>query len=104
MIEELNENIKKIIVFESDIRGVGEGLRGNFYAFPTLNKDMERYSMINLVSIKDAFYRSANAHPEYTFLLTKVGCDIAGYPEEDMCLLFQDAPENVVLPEDWRVR
>ena len=60
--------------------------------------------MINLVSIKDAFYRRANAHPEYTFLLTKVGCGIAGYPAEDMCLLFQDAPENVVLPEDWRVR
>jgi len=82
--------------------GVGEGLTGQSYAFPTLDKDFKQLSIPKLCSAKDAFYRCVTAHPELNFLFTKVGCGIAGYPEEDMCMLFQDAPENVVLPSDWR--
>lgn len=81
--------------------GVGEGLTGDCYAFPTLNEDMQQYSEGELVSIRAAFYRCCRAHPELTFLLTKVGCDIAGYGEDYMKNLFRDAPKNVVKPKGW---
>jgi hypothetical protein len=34
--------------------------------------------------------------------LTKVGCGLAGFDESYMRSLFVDAPENIILPEDWR--
>ncbi|CAB4131243.1 hypothetical protein UFOVP130_71 [uncultured Caudovirales phage] len=42
-------------------------------------------------------------HPGKRFLLTKVGCGIAGYPESTMRALFTNPPANLILPEDWRV-
>lgn len=81
--------------------GIGEGLTGDSYAFPTLDERMQRFEAEELESIKQAFFRCCRAHPELIFLLTKVGCGIAGYPEEQMKQLFSDTPENVVKPKDW---
>lgn len=81
--------------------GIGEGLCGQTYAFPTLNERMEQYDYGTLCSIREAFYRCAKAHTGMRFLLTKVGCGIAGYPEEMMRSLFTNVPENVIKPEGW---
>jgi hypothetical protein len=35
-------------------------------------------------------------------VLTKVGCGIAGFTEDEIRPLFKNAPANVILPEDWR--
>jgi hypothetical protein len=75
--------------------GVGEGLTGQCYAFPTLNANMQQYDHVEMASIRAAFYRCARAHPELTFLLTKVGCGIAGYSEEYIKDLFSNPPTNV---------
>lgn len=81
--------------------GIGEGLTGDCYAFPTLNENMQQYSEGELVSIRAAFYRCCRAHPDLTFLLTKVGCGLANYSEDYMKNLFRDAPSNVVKPKGW---
>lgn len=118
MIESLKKN--QVFVFGSNIKGVhsggaaydayslfraqvgvGEGLTGQCYALPMLNEWMDQYSDKELNSIKEAFYRCVNANPELEFLLTRVGCGIAGYPEEKMKELFKDAPSNVTKPEGW---
>lgn len=82
-------------------RGIGEGLTGQCYAFPTLHADMSKINRSELFSIRDAFYRCVNAHPKTTFLLTRVGCGIAGQDEEFMAILFRDAPANVRKPKGW---
>jgi len=118
MITELKEN--EVFVFGSNIKGehlggaaaqasrdfgaswnVGEGLSGRCYAFPTLDENMQRYGQGELQCIKHAFYRCVRAHPKLIFLLTKVGCGIAGYDEVLMRKLFADAPKNVIKPNDW---
>lgn len=81
--------------------GVGEGLTGQCYAFPTLNQELQRMAYENLVQSRDVFYRCAAAHPELTFLMTAVGTGIAGYSEEAMRSLFRNPPINVVVPEGW---
>ena len=81
--------------------GVGEGLTGKTYAFPTLDANMQKYSVKELESIRDAFYRCVKARPEMKFLLTKVGTGIAGIDEYVMIELFRDAPENVIKPKGW---
>ena len=51
----------------------------------------------------DEFVDFAKAHPELTFLVTKIGCGIAGFSFEEMAPLFAavvDQP-NVVLPKEF---
>jgi len=50
---------------------------------------------------RDRLYDICTTLPELSFLLTKVGCGLAGYPEELMQILFTDPPENLVLPLGW---
>lgn len=75
--------------------GVGEGLTGQCYAFPTLDADMQQYNHVEMVSIRAAFYRCVRAHPELMFFLTPVGTGIAGYAKEYIEGLFADLPPNV---------
>jgi hypothetical protein len=82
--------------------GVGEGLTGQSYAFPTLTANFGKVSHASLEASRDRLYASARQNPDKTFLLTKVGCGIAGFTEDEIRPLFKNAPENVILPEDWR--
>ncbi len=80
--------------------GIGEGLVGNTYALPTMD------DLSNPESIKphaDKFIEFAKAHPEYTFLVTKVGCGIAGFTIEEVAPYFKGALAlaNVVLPKEF---
>jgi hypothetical protein len=82
--------------------GVGEGLTGQSYAFPTLTADFERVSRKSLEASRDRLFATARAHPGKIFLLTKVGCGIAGFAEDEIRPLFENPPANVLPPEDWR--
>ena len=77
--------------------GVGEGLTGQTYALPTMEgKDALKKAV-------DHFIACAQAHPELTFLVTAVGCGIAGYTPAEVAPLFQEALalENVYLPKSF---
>ena len=82
--------------------GVGEGLAGQSYAFPTLTADFTKVSIQALEKSRNRLFETARTHPDKTFLLTKVGCGIAGFTEEEIRPLFAGGPSNVVLPPDWR--
>lgn len=75
--------------------GVGEGMSGQSYALPT----MEGRAAFEQAAARFVTY--AEQHPELTFVLTKVGCGIAGYTEGDVKQWFADAPSNVVKPPGW---
>ena len=49
------------------------------------------------------FIEYASVHNEYTFLVTRIGCGIAGFRTEEIAPLFKDAMdlENVILPKDF---
>ena len=75
--------------------GIGEGLTGRTYALPTME---------GIASLKHAvehFVACAKQHPELTFLVTAVGCGIAGYRPNEVAPLFTEATslENVFLPQ-----
>lgn len=80
---------------------IGEGLSGQTYAFPTLERDMHKRGVRALQNSRDRLYATARALPEKNFILTRVGCGIAGYPEADMIELFRDQPSNITKPEGW---
>lgn len=75
--------------------GVGEGLTGQCYAFPTLEKNMQKrlYApmLLSVMNLK----KCAESNPDKEFLLTKVGEGIAGYSHVYMNELFKGLPKNI---------
>ena len=77
------------------VMGVGEGLQGQSYGLPT----MEGRKEFRLAA--ERFVEFARANPQLEFWLTKVGCGIAGYREDEVRPMFEDTPENVIKPPGW---
>lgn len=79
------------------IMGQGEGLQGQSYAIPTME------GMENMQAAVDRFIAFAQEHPELTFLVTPIGCGIAGYTPEEVAPLFLKAATlpNLCLPDSF---
>ena len=75
--------------------GEGHGLHGQTFAIDTMS-GKNAFAADALT-----FLAFASQHPELTFLLTPVGCGIAGYAPEEVAPMFASAPENVVMPESF---
>ena len=77
------------------VMGQGVGLQGQSYAIPTMQGGVE-----TIRPYVDEFIRFADSHPEYTFLVTRIGCGIAGFRDEEIAPLFVRAINlpNVHLP------
>ncbi len=81
--------------------GVGEGLTGKCYAFPTLDENHQKRSDEDLKESVKKLWLTVVANHDKEFLLTKVGCGIAGYSENYMRDLFKGFPKNLIKPENW---
>lgn len=84
------------------VEGVAEGLQGQTYAFPTLDKRMWKLSQTSLKKSVSRLCACAKENPDKEFLLTKVGCGIARFTENEIAPLFKDAPRNIIQP-DWDI-
>ena len=80
------------------IWGQGVGLQGQSYAIPTMQGGVE-----TIQPYVDEFVKFASVHPEYKFLVTRIGCGIAGFSSFEIAPLFVEAIDldNVILPEDF---
>lgn len=78
--------------------GQGVGLQGQSYAIPTMQGGVE-----TIRPYVDEFIQFAKDHQELTFLVTRIGCGIAGFTDAQIAPLFANAHdvENIVLPEGW---
>jgi len=87
--------------------GQAFGLQGNTFAIPTVNA-----SISNKLSIKkikywvDKFIQFAKENPDKTYLVTQIGCGLAGWRPKDIAPLFKECIDlpNVHLPNVfWRI-
>jgi len=80
------------------IWGQGVGLQGQSYGIPTMQGGVE-----TIKPYVDEFIQFAKQHPEYKFLVTKIGCGIAGFTEEEIAPMFYQAIDckNVLLPKEF---
>ena len=78
--------------------GQGVGLQGQSYAIPTMQGGVE-----TIKPYVDEFIEFAKQHPEYKFLVTRIGCGIAGFTDEEIAPLFKEAQklENIWLPRSF---
>lgn len=83
--------------------GVAEGRTGQCYAIPTVKAHIA--GPLDLETIRagiERFLHHAATHPEDSFLVTRVGCVLAGHSDADIAPMFRDAPLNCSLPLVWR--
>ncbi len=80
------------------IMGQGVGLQGQSYGIPTMQGGVD-----TIRPYVDEFVAFAKEHPELTFLVTRIGCGIAGFTDDEIAPLFEAAHEveNIVLPPNW---
>ena len=78
--------------------GVGVGPTGRCYAIPTMQGGVE-----TIKPYVDEFLEYAKEHPDTRFLVTRIGCGIAGFDNMDIAPLFEEAVSipNIALPKTW---
>ncbi len=115
-IEKLEQN--EIFVFGSNLQGLhrggaakiamqwgaiwgeGVGLHGQTYAIPTMHGGVEA-----IKPYVDDFLTFAQSQPHLNFLITEIGCGIAGFTVNEIAPLFKKAITeklaNVYLPKSF---
>lgn len=80
------------------IMGQGVGIQGQSYAIPTMQGGVE-----TIKPYVDEFISLAREWDQTTFYVTRIGCGIAGFKDDEIAPLFVDALElyNVRLPKSF---
>jgi len=84
------------------VYGVGRGRTGHAYAIPT--KD-GRLNTLPLEAIKiyvDEFLEYARSNPDLKFKVTRIGCGLAGYRDDQIAPMFASEPSNCQLSIEWQ--
>jgi hypothetical protein len=109
-----------IFVFGSNLRGVhgagaaaeavrsfgakwgkGRGLQGKSYAIPTKNQRIESLSLEQIRFEVEDFVQFTHNNPHLRFFVTRVGCGLAGYKDEQIAPMFRSA-RNCSFAEEWK--
>lgn len=83
------------------VMGQGVGMQGQSYAIPTMQGGIE-----TIRPYVNDFIDYARRHPEKKFLVTQIGCGIAGFSPEEIAPLFRAATDidNICLPQSfWNI-
>lgn len=80
------------------IMGQGVGMQGQSYAIPTMQGGVD-----TIRPYVDDFLDLAGEWDQNIFLVTRIGCGIAGFTDEEIAPLFDRALDmyNVVLPKSF---
>lgn len=84
------------------IYGQPYGLQGSTFAIPTVNFSVtNKLPVEKIQSYVSKFIQFAKEHKEFKFLVTEIGCGIAGFTVQEIAPLFKDCIdiENIYLPE-----
>jgi hypothetical protein len=82
--------------------GVAEGMTGRAYAIPTVDHMIGRLPLDAVRANVRRFLDYAAAHPGTLFFVTRIGCGIAGFSDEDIAPMFAGATDNLSFAEGWR--
>lgn len=81
--------------------GYGVGHFGQTYAIPTKDNFIRTLPLEEIELHVHAFKRHASQNPGLTFLVTPIGCGLAGYNPRDIAPMFKDSPPNAIMPESF---
>ena len=77
------------------VYGQGHGEQGNSYAIATKDDSLRSLSLDTIAENVRVFLQHAINHPHKQFAVSRVGCGLAGYKDEDIAPMFKGHPSNV---------
>jgi hypothetical protein len=83
--------------------GQGMGAMGDSYGIATKGWKLDVLPLPKIAVQVERFLRYAAQHTHKTFLVTEIGCGLAGYDPRDIAPMFRNPTANVFLPDSfWR--
>lgn len=85
------------------VYGQARGRQGNSYAIVTkeLRPNQPPVTLLDIRCGVIDFLTYAADHPYDTFQVTRIGCGLAGFTDDQIGPLFKGAPAHVHLPPAW---
>lgn len=85
------------------INGKGSGLQGRSYGIPTKDRNIVTLSINKIEPHVNRFIKFAIKNPNKVFLVTEIGCGLAGYKPKEIAPLFKEAKDvnNIHLPKKF---
>lgn len=84
------------------VAGRGQGLSGRSYALPTKDDPYHSLKLGEIAIHVDNFLKYASENPTMIFIVTRVGCGLAGYVDREIAPLFKNAPGNCWFHIQWK--
>lgn len=81
--------------------GQGHGIHGSTYAIPTKDHDIETLRLSIITMYVNLFIQFTKDNPNLKFFVTRVGCGLAGYTDNQIAPLFKGAV-NCSFAEEWK--
>ena len=83
------------------VMDVGVGRTGNCYAIPTKDHKIKTISLSEIRRYVNDFLAYATENPHLTFIVTQIGCGLAGYHAREIAPMFRGAPDNCQFDTAW---
>lgn len=84
------------------VYGKGEGFQGRSYAIPTKDEQLRALSLEEIKKHVRNFLEFAAKNQHLTFVLTPIGCGLAGYDPEEIAPMFISNVRNILLPPEFK--
>jgi hypothetical protein len=81
--------------------GVASGITGECYAIPTKDKALRTLPLATVAGHIGSFLRFAAENPKQRFQLTRVGCGLSAFRDDEIAPLFKGYTYNLILPGAW---
>ena len=82
--------------------GIGIGYTGGCYAIPTKDTKIKTLRLSVIEEYVCKFLNDARGNDSTIFFVTRIGCGLAGYTDEQIAPLFVGAPSNCMFPIEWK--
>ena len=88
--------------YHGAVMGQGIGHHGDSYGIPTKSACIKTLPIEAIEKYVEDFMWYAHTHPELTFMVTRIGCGLAGYTDQQIAPLFLLAPLNCQFDRAWQ--
>lgn len=83
--------------------GIGVGFCGQSYAVPTKNYVVDTMPIEEIKPFIRQFVHVTNSQPDLRFFVTRIGCGLAGFTDDQIAPLFKECNTwNCSMPEPWK--
>lgn len=93
---------KDAVTYFGAVYGQGIGLQGQSYAIPTKDDNIQTLPLRSIENYVNNFLSFVVKNPKLEFIVTEIGCGLAGYTPQDIAPMFKVHTDNIILPESFK--